>query len=131
MNGPGDTQRSVAELIGELTRESTALFRQEITLAKAELQENARRVATGAMQLVAGALVLMIALAALEAAAIIALAAVTGWWQAAVVVGGAVLLAAALVLILGLAKLRVEGLAPRRTLSSLRNSGRWAREQWR
>lgn len=123
--------RTVADLIGELTRESTSLLRQEVRLAKAELEENAWRAATGAVQLSVGVVILLAAIPALGAAAVIALAPVTGWWQSALLVGVVVFLAGSLVVILGLAKLRVEGLAPRRTMATLRDGGRWAREQWR
>lgn len=123
--------KSIAELIGELTRETSVLFRQEIALAKMEVSEKLSRAGSGVTELAIGGVFTFLALQALLAAAIIALASSIGWWQAALVLGVAVLLIGAAFLIRGLANLRARSLTPARTLASLRENRAWAREQIR
>ena len=56
------TERSIADLFTDLTRETSQLVRQEVALAKAEVTENFSRARTGAVALAIGALGLMVCL---------------------------------------------------------------------
>ena len=131
MIDPIREHKSFTALIAELTRETTALFRQEISLAKAELLQKLSQAGAGAAELAVGGLIVLVAIQALLAAAIIALAEALGWWQSALVVGGAALLIGAVVLIRGMANLKADHLAPTRTLASLRENRDWAKEHIR
>lgn len=124
-------ERSIGELIAQLMRETSLLFRQEIALAKNELSEKLSQAGSGIAEVAIGAVILLLSLQALLAAAIIALAQSIGWWQSALVLGVVVLLIGTGILIRGLANLRAETLAPRRTLASLRENREWAKEQIR
>ncbi len=123
--------KSIAELLGELTEETSLLFRHEVALARAEMTQTLSRLGSGAATLVVGGILLVLSLQALLAAAIIALAQTLGWWQSALILGVAVLLIGTAILMRGLASLRAEQLAPRRTLASLRGNTQWAKEQLR
>lgn len=123
--------RSLGSLFTELTRETATLFRQEIRLAKAELTDKAKQAGRGAAELVVGGLVVFLALQALVAAAILALALVVQPWLAALIVGIAVALIGTVALARGLANIRSDNLAPKRTIDSLRDNTRWAKEQLR
>lgn len=123
--------RSLGSLFTELTRETATLFRQEVRLAKAELADKARQAGRGAAEMVVGGLVLFVALQALAAAAILALALAVQPWLAAVIVGLVLALGGILVLSRGLANVRSDSLAPRRTIDTLRDNTRWAKEQLR
>lgn len=71
MQGKGD--RSIAELFSELSRKTTALLRQEVQLAKAEITQKASRVGKNVGFLVIGGVVAYTGVLALVAAGIILL----------------------------------------------------------
>ncbi|MGE5476060.1 MAG: phage holin family protein [Bacteroidales bacterium] len=123
--------RPLATLFSELTQETISLFRKEIQLARSELTDKARQAGRGAAEIAAGAVVLLAALGALTAAAILGLSQVVQPWLAALIVGGALLLIGGVVLASGLSNVRSGNLAPRRTMDTLRDNTRWAKEQLR
>ncbi|MBY0430584.1 MAG: phage holin family protein [Rhodospirillales bacterium] len=122
---------SFTALLSQLTHEVTTLFRKEVELAKAEFTLKASQARSGAVAVAAGGLVLFIALQALVAAAILGLGTVVAWWLAALIVGLVIAVIGAAVLFKGIANLRAENLAPRRTITTLRDNSSWAREQLR
>jgi len=124
-------QKTITELIAELSGETALLFRQEIALAKTELSEKLSRAGAGAAALAVGGLIVFLGMQALVAAAVIALAAVLGWWKSALVIGVAVLLVGAALVIHGLFTLKAEHLTPSRTLAALKENSDWAKEQIR
>jgi Putative Actinobacterial Holin-X, holin superfamily III len=84
MNVP--IQPSTAELVGQLSAQTSRLVRDEIRLAQAEFRKSARHAGTGAA-LGAGAGVLaLVAAAALAGAGVAALALVLPVWAAALIV---------------------------------------------
>ena len=94
-----DDDRSVSELVNQLSQQSSTLIRQELRLAQTELQEKGKRVGIGAGMFGGAGLVALYGVGALVAAAIIGIGALLEPWIAAVIVG-AVLLAVAGVLAL-------------------------------
>lgn len=123
--------RPLSSLLNELTQATASLFRQEIRLARAELTDKARQAGRGAAEIAVGAVILLVALGALTAAAILGLALVVEPWLAALIVGVALALVGGIVLVVGLSNLRTGNLAPRRTMGTLRDNTRWAKEQLR
>lgn len=123
--------RSLGSLFTELTRETATLFRQEVALAKAELADKAKQAGRGAAEVAIGGLVLFVALQALVATAILGLANVVESWLAALIVAVVLALVGIVVLARGLANVRSESLTPKRTIDSLRDNTRWAKEQLR
>jgi membrane protein len=83
----------VAELVRELSEQTSRLARQEVELAKAELTTKAKRAGLGAGMFGGAGLVGLYALGALIAAAILGLSTAVAAWLAAlivaVVLGGA------------------------------------------
>jgi hypothetical protein len=77
----------MAELLRQLSEQSSRLARQEVELAKAEMTGKARHFGAGAGALGAAGVVGLFALGALTAAAILALAIVLDAWLAALIVG--------------------------------------------
>jgi uncharacterized membrane protein YqjE len=92
--------RSVGELVNQLSQQTSTLVRQELRLAQTELQEKGKRVRIGAGMFGGAGLVALYGVGALVAAAIIGIGTLLEPWIAAVIVG-AVLLAVAGVLALG------------------------------
>lgn len=124
-------ERPLTSLFSELTQETMSLFRQEIRLARTELTDKARQAGRGAAAIALGAVVLLVALGALTAAAILGLATVVQPWVAALIVGVVLMAGGGIALAVGLSNIRSDSLTPRRTMDSLRDNTRWAKEQLR
>src|ERR671935_2416912 len=77
---------SVAELVKELSEQTSRLARQEVELAKAELAVKGRRAGMGAGMFGGAGLLGLYALGALTAAIILALATAVAGWLAALIV---------------------------------------------
>jgi uncharacterized membrane protein YqjE len=91
--------RSVGELVNQLSQQTSTLVRQELRLAQTELQEKGKRFGTGAGMFGGAGLVAAYGVGALIAAAIIGIGTLIELWLAAVIVG-VVLLAVAGILAL-------------------------------
>jgi uncharacterized membrane protein YqjE len=92
-------ERPVAELLKDLSEQTSTLVRQELELAKLELTEKGKRAGLGAGMLGGASLVGLYALGALTAAIVLILATTMTAWLAAVIVAAAYgLLAAGLAL---------------------------------
>jgi uncharacterized membrane protein YqjE len=85
--GQGDLRdRPVGELLKELSDQTTALVRQELELAKAEMAEKGKKAGLGAGMFGGAGLFGLLALGALTACLIAALATGTDLWLAALIV---------------------------------------------
>lgn len=91
---PATADDSTGELISRLSQEVSALMRDELRLAQAEVSNKAKGLGVGAGMLSGAGLLALYALGVLIATAILALALVIDAWLAALLVG-AVLLAVA------------------------------------
>ena len=85
-NGSQLQDRSVPDLVKQLTEQTKTLARQEIELAKAELTEKGKKAGLGAGMFGAAGLLGVFALAVLTACLVLALATVIAPWLAALVV---------------------------------------------
>jgi uncharacterized membrane protein YqjE len=94
-----DDDRSVAELVNQLSQHTSTLVRQELRLAQTELQEKGKHVGIGAGMFGGASVVALYGVGALVAAAIIGIGTLLEPWIAAVIVG-VVLLAVAGILAL-------------------------------
>lgn len=122
-------ERPTSALLSDLARLGGELVQEEFALARAELRENVGRVAGGAVFIGVAAALGFAGLLALLAAAILALSNVVSPWLAAAIVGGVTLMAAAGAGYYGRVNMSRLELTPSRTLRTLRDSARWAREQ--
>lgn len=123
-------ERSLGELLGDLTREITTLVRQEAALAKAEMGQKASRVGRHLGALAAGGAVAYAGLLAIIAAIILMLmeAGLPGW-ASALLVGIVVAGLGGFLVWRGLDALKREDLTPRQTLETLKEDAQWAKEQ--
>ena len=121
--------RSAPALIGDLINNVTELFRKEMMLFRAEVNEKGNLVMTAA-GMIAGALVLAITALNVLAAALVAAIAefIEGGW-AALIVGVALALIALIMAQSGKNKLKTANLAPRRTADSLSKDATMAKER--
>ncbi|MDX6595270.1 MAG: hypothetical protein QOI72_652 [Solirubrobacterales bacterium] len=100
----GSEQRSVSELLQQLTEQTTRLAQKEIELAKAEMAVKGRRIGLGAGAFSGAGLFALLALGALTAAAILALATAVDAWLAALIVAVVYLAVAGLLALIGRSK---------------------------
>lgn len=125
------SEHSFAGLFGDLAHQCSVLIRQEIALARAELEAKLGQFGTGALKMVVGGLIIYAGFLALLMAAGLGLALVLRPWLAAVAVGAVTVAIGAVIAFIGKRAVRSDTLVPERTLRSLREDAAWAREQMR
>jgi len=84
--GDRNGERSISELVKDLSNQSSELARKEVELAKAEMQIKARRLGIGAGAFGAAGVVGLFAFGALTATLILALATAVDGWLAALII---------------------------------------------
>jgi uncharacterized membrane protein YqjE len=132
--GDGDDlrDRSLGELLKQLSEQTTQLVHQELELAKAELTQKGKQAGAGAGLFgVAGAIGLA-ALGALTACFILALNAVMPAWLAALLVAVVYGMIAFVLVKQGQAKLKAAGPpVPTQTIETVKEDVEWAKTQMR
>ncbi|MET0257744.1 MAG: phage holin family protein [Methylobacterium sp.] len=123
--------RSVPDLIGDVLRETTELFRTEGKLIRAEISDKITQVQVGGGSVAAGGICLLVALIVLAQALVIALAHVVGAGWSALIVGVAIALVGVALLAKGKKELETVSLTPDRTVEQLQKDGRMVKEQTR
>jgi uncharacterized membrane protein YqjE len=120
--------RPVGELLKELSQQTTALVRQELDLAKAEMAEKGKRAGLGAGMFGGAGLFAVLALGALTACLIAALATGMDVWLAALIVAVAYAAVAGVLAVLGKQKTD-EALppAPEQAIESTKEDVQWAK----
>lgn len=130
-------ERSLGQLLKQLTREVSTLLRQEVELAKTEMSEKASRVGANLGALALGGGVAFLAALSLLAAVIYGLTALldgfmslrVAVWLAPLIIG-LILGAAGYVLVRkALEQLKGESLVPRKTTQSLREDKEWLKQK--
>jgi Putative Actinobacterial Holin-X, holin superfamily III len=104
-----DGEKPLGELVQDLSRQTSALIRQEMRLAQAELSEKGRHASKGAGMFGGAGAVALYGVGALVAAAILGLATVLEPWIAAAAVGAALLIVAGVLALTGKKELEEAG----------------------
>src|SRR5215210_5985054 len=132
MATPYQDQRSLGELFAELSRETSALVRGEVALAKTELTQKAARVGRDAGMVAFGGALAHAGVLAI-AAAVILLLVVAGIppWLAALIVGIGIAAGGYLLAQKGLTALKNEDIAPKQTIDTVKETAQWAKNQTR
>jgi uncharacterized membrane protein YqjE len=125
-------RRSMRELIDQLSGDVRGLVRAEVGLARAELEEKARRLAVGAALAAAAGVLGLVALGAATATAIIALANVVAAWLAALIVTLVAAFVAGILLLAGVKLLR-RGVppAPTESVDQIKEDVSWVKARAR
>jgi uncharacterized membrane protein YqjE len=111
--------RSVSELVQQLSTQTGELVRQELRLAQVEMQEKGKRVGTGAGLFGGGGLVALYGVGLLLVAAALLLATALEPWIAVAIVGGALLLLAGLLALTGKKQVdQAKPLAPQQAIET-------------
>lgn len=122
-------EQPLGELLSGLYRDTSALLRLEIELAKAEMGQKASRVGKNVGFLAAGGAVAYAGLLAIIAGIIGVLGLLIPVWLSALVVGLVVAGAGGLLVRSGLGTLQQEQLAPQRTIDTLKEDAEWMSDQ--
>ncbi|MFL5727734.1 MAG: phage holin family protein [Chloroflexota bacterium] len=123
-------ERSIGELVGDLTRQIGLLVRQEMDLARAEVTASARTVARDAALIgLGGALLYAAFLGAMAAVVLGLIDAGVSPWLAAIVVAILVAIAGGAMVARGRSGLATADLTPRRTVETLKEDAELAKEQ--
>ena len=121
-------ERSLAELMKQLSEQASTLAQKEVELAKAELAVKAKRLGIGAGALGAASLLGLLALGALTATLILALSTAVAAWLAALIVTAVYGALAGGLAVLG--KIRVEAgtpPVPKQAVDSVKEDWEWAK----
>jgi hypothetical protein len=125
-------ERSIPELMKQLSEETSTLVRQEIDLAKAELTQKARSGAFGIGALGVAGLLGLYALAALSVCLIAALALAMPVWVAALIVTAVYSAGSVAIALTGRRRLQAAiPPTPDATVETVKEDLRWAKTRWR
>jgi uncharacterized membrane protein YqjE len=130
---PGDLRdRSLGELLRQLSEETTRLVHQELELAKAELQQKGRQAGMGAGMFGGAGALGLAALGALTACFILALNAIMPAWLAALIVAVVCGIVAFVLVKQGQARVkRATPPVPEQTIETVKEDVEWAKTQMR
>lgn len=121
-------ERSLGDLVEQLSADARELVRAELALAKSELLGSVRRLAVAAALAITAAVFGLLALGTLVATAVIALANVWPTWLAALVVALAIGALAAIMLAVGLrVGRRAAPPTPTATIESVKEDVEWVK----
>jgi uncharacterized membrane protein YqjE len=124
----GVRRESWGELIGELAGQLVGLARDEVALARRELQQKLKTVQSAAAVVAIGAIVALIATLSVCAAVIIALAEYVGPWQSALIVGLILGMAAGVTILIGVSRFKRTSLRPEKTIETLEENKEWLKD---
>jgi MFS family permease len=127
-DAPGMTEQSTAELLRQLSEQTTRLVRQEIELAKTELSEKGRKAGIGAGMFGGAGALAFYAFGALTACLILALAAAIDGWLAALIVAAVYGVVAGLLAMTGKQKVtEATPPVPEQAVDSTKEDVRWVK----
>src|SRR4051795_9173720 len=130
-------ERSIGQLLKELTQESSTLLKQEVSLAKTEMSEKASRVGANLGEVAVGGAVAFLGAIALLLAVVYGLTSLlskfislgVAAWLAPLIVGVALAAVGYSLVKKALATLKQEGIAPQRTTQSLQENKAWLKQK--
>jgi len=134
---PQRDERSIGQLLKELTSETSTLLKQEVDLAKTEMSEKASRVGANLGSVAVGGAVAFLGAIALLLAVIYGLGAIlnnflspeTASWLAPLIVGGILAAVGYSLIKKALETLKRESITPQKTTQSLQENKEWLKQK--
>ncbi|MEP7340383.1 MAG: phage holin family protein [Acidobacteriota bacterium] len=123
-----EERESLGELLGELASQSASLVRDEVALARQEIQEKLKIVQTSLTVIAIGGVLALASLLTLSAAAVLMLAEYLKPWQSALVVGLVIAIIASVIILAGISQLKNTTLKPEQTLETIEENKEWLKE---
>lgn len=131
-NGQTDMhERPIGELLKQLADETTTLVRQEIDLAKAEIEQRGRRAGRGAAMFGGAGAAGLLALGAVTAAGVLALDLALPAWLAALIVAAVWAVVAGALALAGRDRVQEATPPAPQTVETLEEDVEWAKTQVR
>jgi hypothetical protein len=124
-------QRSIPELLKQLSQETATLVRQEIDLAKAEVTERGKKAGAGAGMFGAAGIIGFLALASLTTCFVLALATFMPGWLAALIVAAVYGAIAGILAMQGKDKVKEATPPAPQTVETVKEDIQWAKSQSR
>ena len=122
--------RSLGDLLAELSRETAHLVRKEVELATTEMTSKARAAATGGSIAAAGGALVHAGLLVLLAAIVIGLAQIgVSPWLSALLVAVVTMIAGYVLVNKGLVQVKRTGMVPTQTIETLKETATWTTRQ--
>jgi hypothetical protein len=123
-------ERSLGELLAELSRETAQLVRKEVELATTEMTFKAKTAGTGASIAAAGGALMHAGLLVLLAAIVIGLAQVgIAPWLSAFLVAMVTMIVGYVLVNKGLVQVKRTGISPTQTIETLKETATWTTRQ--
>ena len=130
MNSEGLRDQSFGELFKHLSEQTATLVRQELDLAKAEMQQKGKRAGVGIGMIGAGGVLALAAVGALTATLILVLAEWMDAWIAALIVTLVYAAGAAVLALQGKEKVgEATPPVPEQTIETVKEDVQWAKSQ--
>jgi hypothetical protein len=122
--------RSLGELLSELSRETATLVRKEVELATTEMTAKAQKAAANAAIAAAGGALVHAGLLVLLAAIVVGLTQIgLAAWLSALIVAALTMIIGYVMVNRGLTNLRRTDVAPRQAIETLKENARWTTRQ--
>ncbi len=125
----GGDDRSIGEIIAQLSQDTAEVVRREVRLAEAEMTQKAYRAGKNAGFVAAGGALAYAGLLAVVAGVIMLFARTRRPWFSAFLVGLSVAGAGSLLALKGINALRQEGVVPQETVETLEENREWLKDQ--
>jgi hypothetical protein len=122
-------ERSLGELFSQLSQDVSALFRQEVRLAKIEVSQKASEAGKQVSIIGAGGSIAYAGFLALLAALILGLSEFMAAWLAALIVGLVVAGIGYFIAQKGINDLKNVNPAPEKTIQTIKEDGQWLKQQ--
>ncbi len=123
-------EESLGDLLSGLTTDFSTLVREEVALARTEIQETISKAISSAVGVIAGGLLAYAGFIMLLIAVAIALGpAVGSYWLSSLIVGLIVIIVGAILLVSGINTLKNLNPVPEKTIETLKNDAQWAKEE--
>jgi uncharacterized membrane protein len=126
-----DTNRSLSGVFQDILRDVQEIVRSEVNLAKAEIRQEASKVASSTRWVIGGAVTGLFAVLFLLWAIVYAIALVWPLWAAALLVAAALSIAAAVLLLGGIRRFKQVHPTPERTLETIKENVEWVKQSGR
>lgn len=124
-----ETDRSVTQILQDITGNVQQIIRSEVTLAKIELKQEAAQTARASVPLLGGTIAALYGAGFLLLACVFALEIVLDAWAAALIVGAGVCIIGAILANVGLNRLRRVTPTPERTVATIKENAQWVQNK--
>ncbi|MFP4516459.1 MAG: phage holin family protein [Desulfovibrionales bacterium] len=120
---------SIKELFRDLTREFQALMKENLDLARLEIQQKISSAGKGATLAGIGGALVYAGLLTLIASAVFALALVLPAWASALIIGAGVCIIGGILLASGISSIKKASTPPEQTMEAIKEEKQWMKHE--